>query len=79
MPEPTAMSLAATVRARRQALALNQADLADLAGVSSRFLYALEAGKPSVQLDKVLLVLAALGLRLEIRRGGGDVLVSRLS
>ncbi len=71
-------SLSSTVRARRQSLHLHQAELADLAGVSTRFVSALETGKASVQLDKVLAVLSALGLRFEIHRGGGDVLVSRV-
>ncbi|MDT4914981.1 MAG: HTH-type transcriptional regulator / antitoxin HipB [Pseudonocardiales bacterium] len=62
-------SLAATVRARRRRLHLDQAELADLAGVSERFVYALENGKRSVQLDKVLAVLSALGLHLEVHRG----------
>jgi HTH-type transcriptional regulator/antitoxin HipB len=61
--------LAAEVRARRAALRLKQEDLADLAGVSERFVYALESGKQTVQLDKVLAVLNALGLHLEIHRG----------
>ena len=64
--EPT---LASTVRSRRRQLSLDQADLADLAGVSERFVYALENGKRSVQLDKLLAVLAALGLHLEVHRG----------
>jgi HTH-type transcriptional regulator / antitoxin HipB len=62
-------SLASAVRARRRQLRLDQAELAELAGVSERFVYALESGKPSVQLDKVRAVLSALGLRLEIHRG----------
>jgi HTH-type transcriptional regulator / antitoxin HipB len=62
-------SLAGTVRARRRHLRLDQAELADLAGVSERFVYALENGKRSVQLDKVLAVLSALGLHLEVHRG----------
>jgi y4mF family transcriptional regulator len=64
-----ASSLAHQVRARRRELGLDQADLADLAGVSERFVYALESGKRTVQLDKLLAVLAALGLHLEIHRG----------
>jgi y4mF family transcriptional regulator len=60
----------AAVRARRRQLQLRQGEVADLAGVSERFVYALEHGKESVQLDKVLAVLAALGLHLELRRGG---------
>jgi hypothetical protein len=37
--------------------------------VSERFVYALENGKQTVQLDKVLAVLNALGLHLELHRG----------
>jgi y4mF family transcriptional regulator len=62
-------ALAAEVRARRAQLQLRQEELADLAGVSERFVYALEKGKKTVQLDKVLAILNALGLHLEIRRG----------
>jgi len=62
-------SFASSVRARRRQLRLRQDELADLAGVSERFVYALENGKMSVQLDKVLAVLSALGLHLELHRG----------
>ena len=58
--------LAATVRERRKALDLTQQQLADLAGVSARFVHMLEAGKPTVQLESVQQVLAVLGLRLEV-------------
>lgn len=61
--------LASEVRARRTALLLKQEEVADLAGVSERFVYALENGKQTVQMDKVLAVLNALGLHLEIHRG----------
>jgi len=40
--------------------------------VSERFVYALEHGKGSVQLDKVIAVLAALGLHLELHRGAAE-------
>jgi y4mF family transcriptional regulator len=60
---------AALLRRRRVTLGLRQDELADLAGVSERFVYALESGKRSVQMDKVAAVLAALGLHLEVRRG----------
>jgi HTH-type transcriptional regulator / antitoxin HipB len=63
-------SFASAIRTRRQQLKLRQDELADLAGVSERFVYALENGKKSVQLDKVLAVLSALGLHLELHRGG---------
>lgn len=61
---------ASAVRSRRRQLGLRQDEVADLAGVSERFVYALENGKRSVQLDKVVAVLSALGLRLELHRGG---------
>jgi y4mF family transcriptional regulator len=60
--------LASAVRVRRKQLALRQEDLADLAGVSLRFVQALEAGKPSVQLDHVRAVLDTLGLRLVVEQ-----------
>ncbi len=65
----TESRLAREVRARRAALQLKQEDVADLAGVSERFVYALENGKQTVQLDKVVAVLNALGLHLQIHRG----------
>lgn len=62
-------TLADVVRARRRDLGLRQSELADLADVSERFVYAVESGKRSVQLDKVVAVLRTLGLHLEIHRG----------
>lgn len=58
--------LAAEVRARRKSLHLTQRDLADIAGVSERFIRFVEQGKPSVQLDSLLSVLDTLGLELRI-------------
>lgn len=54
------------VRARRRQLGLRQEDLADLADVSLRFVQSLEAGKRTVQLDRIEAVLHALGLRLVV-------------
>lgn len=58
--------LAAEVRRRRAALNLTQRDLADLAGVSERFVRFVEQGKPSVQLDSLTAVLDTLGLELRL-------------
>lgn len=57
------------VRARRKKLGLNQTELADVARTTLRFISELERGKPSAQLDGVLRVLAALGIRLEAKAG----------
>lgn len=59
-------AVAAEVRARRTALRLTQRDLADMAGVSERFVRFVERGKPSVQLDSLIAVLDTLGLELRI-------------
>jgi y4mF family transcriptional regulator len=64
-------ALATEVRARRRALALSQQDLADLAGVSERFVRFVEQGKPSIQLDVLVAVLDALGLDLAVQPRGG--------
>jgi HTH-type transcriptional regulator / antitoxin HipB len=58
--------LARVVRERRVELGLRQDALADLAGVSTRFVHTLEAGKPTVQLDRVTAVLEVLGLELVV-------------
>ena len=60
--------LAAEVRERRRALGLSQRDLAELAGVSERFVRFVEQAKPTIQLDALLSVLDALGLELAVQR-----------
>ncbi|MFB9404829.1 type II toxin-antitoxin system Y4mF family antitoxin [Pseudarthrobacter polychromogenes] len=54
------------MRARRAVLRLTQHDLAQLAGVSERFVRFVEQGKPSVQLDSLVAVLETLGLELKV-------------
>lgn len=54
------------IRERRRDLSLTQEDLADLAQVSERLVRSIEAGKQTVQLDKLSRVLAALGLELAV-------------
>ncbi|WP_104175981.1 type II toxin-antitoxin system Y4mF family antitoxin [Arthrobacter sp. Y81] len=58
--------LAAEVRARRAALRLTQHDLAQLAGVSERFVRFVEQGKRTVQMDSLLALLQTLGLELQL-------------
>lgn len=54
------------VRSKRKEDGLTLVDAAGLCNVNYRFLSDLENGKPTVRLDKVLQVLAALGLELAI-------------
>jgi len=61
------------VRRRRLELGLHQDELAALAGVSTRFVHTLERSKPTVRLDKVLAVLAQLGLDLVLEPGSGSI------
>lgn len=67
---PDTDPLGASVRRRRRSLGLTQADAADLAGVSERFVRDVESAKPTVRLDKLRLLLTALGLELraEVRQ-----------
>ena len=72
-PDPRVERLALAARQRREALGLRQEEVADLAGCSERFVWALERGKATVQLAKTLDVLGVLGLELAIRPGSGTV------
>ncbi|MGY6519748.1 MAG: helix-turn-helix transcriptional regulator [Lysobacteraceae bacterium] len=65
-----AVSVGAAVRVARRAHGLTQVELAGLAGVGARFVSELERGKASVELGKVLDVLAVLGLRLGLEGEG---------
>lgn len=56
-----------TIESRRKVLRLNQEELAELAGVSVRFLRDLEHGKVSARLDKVFDVLDTLGLDVVVK------------
>lgn len=62
------VGLGEAVVERRRELGLRQDELADLAGVSTRFVHTLEADKPSLQLDRVEAVLEVLGLALRVER-----------
>jgi transcriptional regulator with XRE-family HTH domain len=60
----TALAFGLLIRSRRKALRMRQDELALATGVGRRFLIDLEAGKPSCQLGRSLLVADALGLRV---------------
>lgn len=70
---PTFAALAQAVRVRREELGLRQAEVADLAGCSQRFVHTVEHGKASLRLDKVLDVLEVLGLALAVTPGRGEI------
>ena len=58
------------VREFRVAQKMTQADILGLANTGNRFIVELENGKPTVQFQKVLDVLDALGLEIVIQKKG---------
>jgi HTH-type transcriptional regulator/antitoxin HipB len=56
--------LGAFVRRVRKDRRITQQQLADLSGVGRRFLRELESGKPTLEIGRVLMVTAALGIDL---------------
>ncbi len=63
--ELTAISHA--IRNRRRLLKLNQDDLAELAGISQRYLYSIETGQANPSLETLIKIIDVLGLRIEIK------------
>lgn len=60
------IALGRAIRERRRHDGLTLAETAGLTNVGIRFLSELENGKPTVRLDKVLRVVAALGMQLQL-------------
>lgn len=65
-------SLGLIVHRERKAQGLRQAELAAAAGVGIRFIVDLEAGKPTLQLEKALHVLATLGCEVTVTPPPGN-------
>jgi y4mF family transcriptional regulator len=65
-PVSDVLVVADAVRAARLQHGLTQTELAGLSGTGLRFISELERGKPNVAMSKVVAVLSALGLRLEV-------------
>ena len=59
-------ALGRLVRETRRALGLTQPKLALSAGVGVRFLVDIEKGKPTAQIGKIMQVLAALGIEMQL-------------
>lgn len=59
-------ALGRLVRETRRTLGLTQPKLALSAGVGVRFLVDIEKGKPTAQIGKIMRVLAALGIELQL-------------
>ncbi|WP_250002350.1 helix-turn-helix domain-containing protein [Actinoplanes sp. M2I2] len=55
------------LRDRRRSVSMTQAQLAERAGVSRRWLTDLESGKPTAEVGLIFRVVAALGLYLDVR------------
>ncbi len=68
----TPVDLGTAVRKRRKHDNLTLKDVAGLTGVGVRFLSELENGKATVRFDKLLHVVKALGLRLQVEDPSHD-------
>lgn len=60
------MDIAELIWSRRKDLGLTQAEAAQLAGVSPRFVFDVENGKQTIAMDRLNLLLDALGLEMKI-------------
>jgi HTH-type transcriptional regulator / antitoxin HipB len=69
--------LAAVVRGRRKDLGMSQAALAERAGVSRKWIYEFESGKPTAEFGLLLRVLDALGLELDVSAGSASLTADR--
>lgn len=70
--------LGEAARARRVELGLKQVELAELARCSTRFVHMVEAGKATVRFDKLLDLLAVLGLGFHLSLGARLVVPAKL-
>jgi len=60
----TSADIGTVIKARREAMGLNQAELARLAGVGRQWLIQMEKGKPTAQIDPIFRTFEALNLKL---------------
>lgn len=64
IPYRNAAQFGREVRAARECMGLTQIELAQRAGVGSKFLYELEHGKDTLRMDKVMDVLEVLSIQM---------------
>ena len=60
------------IRKRRKEMKLTQKELSDLCSTGNRFISELENGKGTVQFEKALRIINALGLEIQITNKGFD-------
>ena len=60
--------LGEAIKRERKRLALTQQQLAEFSGCGLTFINQLERGKPGVRLDKLVAVLAVIGMSLQVAR-----------
>ena len=60
------------IRKRRKEMNLTQKELSDLCNTGNRFISELENGKGTVQFEKALRIINALGLEIQITNKGFD-------
>ena len=63
----TTQHIGQIVRNTRKAMGLTQHDLALTSGTGQRFISDLERGKPTCQLEKTLIVLSTLGIKIQLQ------------
>lgn len=64
----TPASLGAAIRHYRQQAGLSQAELAELAGLNRTYLSALEQGRETEQVKRILRLLKQLGVRMTLEK-----------
>jgi len=69
--ETTSERLGRRVREERRRQGMDQAKLALVANVAVRSIHRVENGEPTVRLDILTRIMAALGLELDVRRRSG--------
>lgn len=73
----TPRDLGASIRERRKALGLDQVELAKQIGASRRWLIQVENGKAGASFGLLLRTLNALGMQLDLKTSGVEIMPSK--